>query len=568
MTTPPLDSTETERERVRLERAERVLVKLRWLGMASWLFILARMKEPPVPLAWPYGVFAASVFYTALTDLLIRRGRFLRTTAAATTLCDSTIVTLICLCTGGIRSPMVPYFYFTVLAGSVRFGVRQTFLVWMLNSFCSTLVFVAAPGPPAALGDLGLEIFYMLFTAVMGSLLSREATEHYRRALKEGDRAGLLLSVNREITSTLDVSELLGRIVREAAHVIPCRGAAILLFDRGRDTVERVLVAGDFAEPEPRAIEASLRRGVLREARERGPLIRNEPRAASAHAEPEFQSENLAVVPIRRRADLGFLVMVDKATAERFTEDDLGLLSAVADQAAVAIENARLVEDVLEARDRGQELLRRLMHAEEQERKRVAGEIHDRMGARFFEFYYTLRRCQDRLQDRDPEAAGVLSRLSAEAEGFSDEIRNLMNELRPTVLDDFGFVEALREYVASLQAQGGLEVTLKIDGSAKSLDAEVSVMLFRVLQEAVLNVRKHASARCLSIELAALDGREVLLAVHDDGVGFDPKSSPRGHYGLLHMKERTEACGGRLAVLSRPHGGTEVRVTVAPGESA
>jgi signal transduction histidine kinase len=253
---------------------------------------------------------------------------------------------------------------------------------------------------------------------------------------------------------------------------------------------------------------------------------------------------------------------VEKASGEAFGDEDRLLLSAVADQAGVAIENARLVEDVVAARDRGQELLWRLIHAEEEERKRVAGEIHDRMGARFFEFFYSLRRCQDDIGRRDAGAADRLSRLSAEAQAFSDEIRSIMNELRPTVLDDFGFTEALREYVASLQGQPGPAVSLHIDESVPKLGGDVGVMLFRIVQEAVLNARKHAAARHLAVDLGTANGHEIVLAVRDDGVGFDPETTPRGHYGLLHMKERAEAYGGRLTVESRPSQGTEVRVTV------
>jgi signal transduction histidine kinase len=131
------------------------------------------------------------------------------------------------------------------------------------------------------------------------------------------------------------------------------------------------------------------------------------------------------------------------------------------------------------------------------------------------------------------------------------------------LLDDFGFIEALRESVAALQAQGGLEVTLKIDETAKPARPEVNVMLFRVLQEAVLNVRRHAKARRLAVEWQALEGGRASLAIRDDGRGFDPHALPRGHYGLLHTQERAEACGGKLDVRSRPNQGTEVRVTVA-----
>jgi signal transduction histidine kinase len=92
-------------------------------------------------------------------------------------------------------------------------------------------------------------------------------------------------------------------------------------------------------------------------------------------------------------------------------------------------------------------------------------------------------------------------------------------------------------------------------------------MLFRVLQEAVRNVRQHADARRVAVEFAAIAGGGASLAIRDDGRGFDPRALRRGHYGLLYMKERAEACGGTLDIRSRPNHGTEVRVTVAARSS-
>ena len=199
-------------------------------------------------------------------------------------------------------------------------------------------------------------------------------------------------------------------------------------------------------------------------------------------------------------------------------------------------------------------------------RGRIAGELHDRMGARFFELYYGIDRARTAIGDGQPEAAKHLTRLGADARACGDEIRELMNELRPTVLDDFGVSEALREYGVLLQAQEELAVRLAIDPGANAARSETNVALFRIAQEAVLNARKHADARELDISLTRDPAEDrIVLSVRDDGCGFDVRAPTRGRLGLLTMRERAEACGGTLEIDSAPGRGTHLRAVVPAG---
>jgi signal transduction histidine kinase len=232
----------------------------------------------------------------------------------------------------------------------------------------------------------------------------------------------------------------------------------------------------------------------------------------------------------------------------------------------VALEGGLLARAVRHHSGRRQELLRRLIGAEEDERRRLAGELHDRVGRRFFELYHGLDRARTDVGVRDPETGALLGRLADAARGCADEVRAVTNELRPTVLDDFGFVEALRERVAALEAEGGVTVSLELDAPAAVGRTEVGVMLFRVLEEALANVRRHARARSVAVRFVAANG-SLELSVRDDGCGFDPTRLSRGHLGLLFMRERVEACGGQLDVRTGPGAGAEVHVTV-PAERA
>jgi signal transduction histidine kinase len=217
------------------------------------------------------------------------------------------------------------------------------------------------------------------------------------------------------------------------------------------------------------------------------------------------------------------------------------------------------------ARDRARELLRRLIRTEEEERRRIAADLHDRMGARMFELHYGIDRVQDALQDAKPEVQAQLARLAAGARDCGDEVRELMNTLRPSVLDDFGIGEALRELAHSLDESGELRVRVDIDAGARATRPEVNIALFRIAQEAVLNARKHARASELRIALRLGASDSLVLSVCDDGGGFDPELPVRGHLGVSTMRERAEDCGGTLEIASAPGQGTELRVTVPAG---
>jgi two-component system NarL family sensor kinase len=211
------------------------------------------------------------------------------------------------------------------------------------------------------------------------------------------------------------------------------------------------------------------------------------------------------------------------------------------------------------------QLVWRLLHAEEDERRRIAGEIHDRMGQRFHHFQYVIDRWRERLGPGDASAAAAgLDELGEGIRGLSDEVRAVMTELRPSILDDFGFVEALRDYVAA--AQDGTRISLSVADDDLAIGSLAGAALFRILQEAMLNVRKHSGAGQVWIELTRADDRAVELRIRDDGRGFDPSLPVRGHFGLATMRERAEALGGRFEVHSRPGAGTELRIVVPMDE--
>jgi PAS domain S-box-containing protein len=204
-------------------------------------------------------------------------------------------------------------------------------------------------------------------------------------------------------------------------------------------------------------------------------------------------------------------------------------------------------------------LTRRLVQAEETERRRIARELHDRVGQNLSALNINLDILLGHLGE------GELRRRLEDSlklvDGTLQSIENVMADLRPALLDEYGLAAALEWYGKEYSQRTGIRVAIAARQGDNGLRPEASVALFRIAQEALNNAAKHSSAKRITVELEERDG-ELVLSVSDDGKGFDPLNAPRGRWGMTTMRERAEAAGGRLSVDSAPGSGTTVRATL------
>ena len=200
--------------------------------------------------------------------------------------------------------------------------------------------------------------------------------------------------------------------------------------------------------------------------------------------------------------------------------------------------------------------------AQEEERRRIARELHDGVGPALASLNIRLRTARKLLERDQHLAAEEVEELAELAQTNIQDIRRLIYDLRPAVLDELGLVPALREYVARYQEEQGLEVALALPEGDERLPAPLETALFRVVQEALANVARHAQARRVEVVMTR-DRGKVTLRVADDGRGFDPEAPRSGtHLGLWSMRERVEQLGGRFEVESVSGQGTTVRAII------
>lgn len=264
---------------------------------------------------------------------------------------------------------------------------------------------------------------------------------------------------------------------------------------------------------------------------------------------------------------VGRLLLAPRAPGEEFSPADRSLLEDLARNAEVAVYAVGLTADLQRSRER-------LVSAREEERRRLRRDLHDGLGPTLASLMLGIDVSLRLLKKNPGETEEMLSRLKAQTKEAVVDIRRLVYGLRPPALDDLGLVAAIREQAAAhgrlREGNGdgpgtGLGFRIESPEELPALPAAVEVACYRIAQEAITNVARHARATMcrvtLSVEYPADGGRYALiLEVSDDGVGLPDAGSRHAGVGLSSMRERTEELGGDLSVASRPEGGTRVSV--------
>jgi signal transduction histidine kinase len=273
----------------------------------------------------------------------------------------------------------------------------------------------------------------------------------------------------------------------------------------------------------------------------------------------EMGLRTLIVAPLVAHDTLIGELLLGSDGPDAFDGGHIDIIRQVADQLAVALEHARLFEEVQQSRAQLQGLSHRLIEVQEAERRRIAGELHDEIGQALTIVKLNLQAAQRKAL---PNETGTdFTESVAVVDRALEQVRNLSLDLRPSLLDDLGFVAALRWYVARQARLGGFALHFHVEDLGGRLAPALETTCFRVAQEAITNIIRHAHAREVWVSLAC-EG-QLCLTIRDDGRGFDvsaaeARASHGESFGLLGMRERVGIVDGRLTISSSPGAGTIV----------
>jgi PAS domain S-box-containing protein len=364
--------------------------------------------------------------------------------------------------------------------------------------------------------------------------------------------------------------------------MMPCWGIVIWIFDFASRTAEVVATVGERETPRPVGsivpldlfglsdiAELYAERDVnVRETREA-------PNLAPVISELiPLGLRAVARIPLSADARLIGALEIQFDEPDTFDPDQLEIAHEAAEQLGVAIRHAILFQEVRSSRERLRTLSRQLLKTQEEERRHLSRELHDEIGQSLTAVRINL---QQAIGHSELDGGvGLLKECDALVHHVLQQVRDLSLDLRPSVLDDLGLVASIRWYLDRMARRAGLKGYFAADPPEIRAVADIETTCFRVAQEAVTNIVRHAKAREVEIHLNRI-GARLELTIRDDGAGFDVagarKRALQGEsLGIIGMQERVELVGGRISIDSLPGRGTEIRaripleVPARPGE--
>jgi signal transduction histidine kinase len=475
------------------------------------------------------------------------------------------------------------WLFLPLMVGWVAFvGTRAEGMLALVLAFATITigqVFIVAPNIGGIPWESWTEwAFVLVLTWFLGYALRRQERlvtelderghqleQHSQELERRGQELETLLTVSGSVASTLDMRQLLDAVFNALSSVLDYTAIAVLTLEDSQDLLTMMATRGPMAyasqdlqrvrysvadlgcvwdrlrQEEPIVIpdlrrdteEASVLRGAIG-------MINNE----SSDALPR----SVLLVPLVVRGQIVGLLTLTNASAAAFDIRETSLALGIARQAAVAIENARLHERARQA-------------AILEERQRLSRELHDSVTQSLYGISLYAEAASRALTAGDTRpAASNLREIRDTTQEALGEMRLLLFELRPPLLQEHGLAAALKARLQGVETRSGLVARFDCEAEER-LSPEKEQELYRVAQEALNNVLKHAHAARVDVHLAVVNG-DAALEIADDGVGFVPSSQGVYGFGMRGMYERVERLGGTLRIESTPGGGTRLHVLV------
>jgi signal transduction histidine kinase len=404
----------------------------------------------------------------------------------------------------------------------------------------------------------------------------REYTKALEKNLQEArERLAALYVVHevaQSVTSELNLEPLLHKILAAAVQVMNASAGSLLLVDEFTDELVFAVIEGGGGG-KLKGVRIARDKGVAGwVAAHQKPLIVDDVNKDDRYYQSIAKSfglelTSLLCVPmISHNKLIGVLEVVHTTSGRYFGELDQQLLTTFANQASIAIENARLYESLKKERDH-------LVVVEDEVRKRLARDLHDGPTQLLASIVMSLSFTKELLKRAPEHVPNEIEQSAAVADRALKQLRTLLFDLRPVILETQGLIPALEVYTERLQETEQLNVILTTKGEFERLSSKAETAIFAVIQEAVNNAKKYANASRIDVILQTNEEEDTLtVLIKDNGAGFDvqavkAKYDERGSLGMINMQERTDLVNGIFKLRSAVEKGTEVMLKLPLSEN-
>ncbi len=400
---------------------------------------------------------------------------------------------------------------------------------------------------------------------IQESLFQRQKEQHLRKL-------SIWLEMLNTISSTLDIRQVLHVVAQLTADLFTAR-SCIYLLDNEEETLIPSVAVGSYdpvLKKKFKALKGKKLLPAMQKAIKIGqPVVvtpRNSEKMLTRQIVDDFDYAWVVLAPIMSKEKTIGIMQVDRPPeAEGFDSEESEIIFAIARATAVALENARLIDMLGQKEQLLHQLVNKLITAQEDERRFIAADLHDGIIQSLIAIWYRLQHLtadkeveSQKWQDEMTELTGVLN-------DQIQEIRRILYDLRPIILDNYGLIPAVEAHVNHISEKYNLPVELNISSAKQRLASKMEVALFRILQEALTNVIKHAGASLVKVNLEMKE-ENIVLVIEDDGAGInknqDDQPQPMHRLGLAGINERALLLGGNCKIDSSPGKGTRIKVSI------
>ncbi|MFC1997009.1 PAS domain S-box protein [Chloroflexota bacterium] len=400
-----------------------------------------------------------------------------------------------------------------------------------------------------------------------------ELQQAVHQARLHNQRTEALIGIIAKLNSKLDLNNVLLALLEETTTITETDGALVILYDPDDETYQVVATHSLdnhldkykrdlFQLPELEAINLSDRAQPIRVFSDRN----NPALQAFSGLLAEENINTLAMAPLHSdQKFLGVMVILSLEETRNYPEDELNFLKGLADQASLAITNARLFENVSRSRFRLQVLSKRLVEVQEAERRSLARELHDQIGQMLTGLQFSLesgkRASSNNTRPIFQESQKIISDLII-------QVRDLSLRLLPSMLEDIGLLPTLEWHFERYAHQTGIQVNFSHEGlKDQRFPENIEIAAFRIVQEGLTNAARYAQVSEVNVNVR-IEEPEMHLIISDEGIGFDPEKTitRKESFGLIGMRERVLVIGGKINVKSASGKGTQLKVILPLGK--